>query len=209
MSKRIHERLLEKSKNKHKYIYRIFTKNGVVYLKKSNRDLFEYMFNLICSQQLSTKAAKNIWNKVEDLALNKRISLLQLCDPNFYEDIKSCGLSKNKMRAISLLKIAFEKKQISKKMLSKMNEIEMGENIQKLWGFGPWSADMTAMFYFGKSNIWADGDLILNRMIRKISLHEKIEYDLLIKHYEPYKSYLALHMWKANNSEQLFLKNVT
>lgn len=204
MSKKIHERLLEKSKNKHKYIYRIFTKNGVVYLKKSNRDLFEYMFNLICSQQLSTKAAKNIWNKVEDLALNKRISLLQLCDPNFYEDIKSCGLSKNKMRAISLLKIAFEKKQISKKMLSKMNEIEMGENIQKLWGFGPWSADMVAMFYFGKSNIWADGDLILNRIIRQISLHEKVKYETLIKHYEPYKSYLALHIWKANNSGQLF-----
>ena len=203
MTKEIHEKLLEKSKNKHKYIYRIFKKNGVIYLKKSNRDLFEYMFNLICSQQLSTKAAENIWKKVEDLVLHKGISFLQLCDPNFYEDIRACGLSKNKIKAISLLKIAFENKQISKKIYSKMEEIEMSTNIQKLWGFGPWSADMIAMFYFGKSNIWADGDLILNRMIRKISLHEKIEFDILIKHYEPYKSYLALHIWKANNSGQL------
>ena len=203
MTKVIHEKLLEKSKNKHKYIYRIFKKNGVIYLKKSNRDLFEYMFNLICSQQLSTKAAENIWKKVEDLVLHKGISFLQLCDPIFYKDIRACGLSKNKIKAISLLKIAFENKQISKKMYSKMEEIEMSTNIQKLWGFGPWSADMIAMFYFGRSNIWADGDLILNRMIRKISLHEKIEFDILIKHYEPYKSYLALHIWKANNSGRL------
>ena len=200
MSKEIHEKLLEKSENKHSYIYRIFKKNGVIYLKKSNRDLFEYMFNLICSQQLSTKAAENIWKKVEQLASKNGMSFIQLCDPDHYEDIKTCGLSKNKIKAILLLKKAFEEKRISKKMYLRMDSIEMSENIQKLWGFGPWSADMIAMFYFGKSNIWADGDLILNRMIRRISFHEKIEYDMLLKHYEPYKSYLALHFWKASDS---------
>ena len=62
-SKHNHTYMYETS-YKHNYIYRIFTKNGVIYLKKSNRDLFEYMFNIICSQQLTTKAAKNIWKKV-------------------------------------------------------------------------------------------------------------------------------------------------
>ena len=81
-----------------------------------------------------------------------------------------------------------------------MNDAELSVFIQSLWGFGPWSAEMTAMFFFGMPDVWAKKDLILDRCIRKIAKLEDQNDEKIIQFYSPFKTYLALHIWKANNS---------
>ena len=78
MSKKIHNILLERSLEQHRSLNSIFTKNGVIFLKKSKKNLFEFMVNLIISQQLSTKAANSIWNNVKDLENSKMLSLMEI-----------------------------------------------------------------------------------------------------------------------------------
>ena len=114
MSKKIHNILLERSIEQHRSLNDIFTKNGVIFLKKSKKNLFEFMVNLIISQQLSTKAANSIWKNVKDLENSKMLSLMEIFSKKNSDTLKNCGLSKNKVKAAILLRKRFEEKKIDK-----------------------------------------------------------------------------------------------
>ena len=114
MSKKIHNILLERSIKQHRSLNDIFTKNGVIFLKKSKKNLFEFMVNLIISQQLSTKAANSIWKNVKDLENSKMLSLMEIFSKKNSDTLKNCGLSKNKVKAAILLRQWFEEKKLIK-----------------------------------------------------------------------------------------------
>ena len=200
MSKKIHNILLERSLEQHRSLNEIFRNNGVIFLKKSKKNLFAFMINLIISQQLSTKAANAIWKNVKELEKTKMLSLMEICSKKNSDILENCGLSKNKTKAAILLSQSFKQNKINEDALSKMNESELSLFIQSLWGFGPWSAEIIAMFFYGMPDIWAKKDLILNRYIKLIAKLENESYENIIQVYSPFKTYLALHIWKANNS---------
>ena len=200
MSKKIHNILLERSLEQHRSLNEIFRNNGVIFLKKSKKNLFAFMINLIISQQLSTKAANAIWKNVKELEKTKMLSLMEICSKKNSDILENCGLSKNKTKAAILLRQSFKQNKINEDALSKMNESELSLFIQSLWGFGPWSAEIIAMFFYGMPDIWAKKDLILNRYIKLIARLENESYENIIQVYSPFKTYLALHIWKANNS---------
>jgi len=200
MSKKIHNILLERSLEQHRSLNEIFRNNGVIFLKKSKKNLFAFMINLIISQQLSTKAANAIWKNVKELEKTKMLSLMEICSKKNSDILENCGLSKNKTKAAILLRQSFKQNKINEDTLSKMNESELSLFIQSLWGFGPWSAEIIAMFFYGMPDIWAKKDLILNRYIKLIAKLENESYENIIQVYSPFKTYLALHIWKANNS---------
>ncbi len=77
-----------------------------------------------------------------------------------------------------------------------MDEQEYRQCITNLWGFGDWSAEMIAIFYLGRTNIWSEKDLILNKGINEICSESNITPDELLKLIDPYQSYLALHIWR-------------
>ena len=200
MSKKIHNILLERSLEQHRSLNEIFRNNGVIFLKKSKKNLFAFMINLIISQQLSTKAANAIWKNVKELEKTKMLSLMEICSKKNSDILENCGLSKNKTKAAILLRQSFKQNKINEDVLSKMNESELSLFIQSLWGFGPWSAEIIAMFFYGMPDIWAKKDLILDRYIKIIAKLENESYENIIQVYSPFKTYLALHIWKANNS---------
>ena len=107
MSKKIHNILLERSLEQHRSLNDIFTKNGVIFLKKSKKNLFEFMVNLIISQQLSTKAANSIWKNVKGLENSKMLPLMEIFTKKNSDTLKNCGLSKNKVKAAILLRQKF------------------------------------------------------------------------------------------------------
>ena len=166
MSKKIHNILLERSLEQHRSLNEIFRNNGVIFLKKSKKNLFAFMINLIISQQLSTKAANAIWKNVKELEKTKMLSLMEICSKKNSDILENCGLSKNKTKAAILLRESFKQNKINEDALSKMNESELSLFIQSLWGFGPWSAEIIAMFFYGMPDIWAKKDLILDRYIK-------------------------------------------
>ena len=77
-----------------------------------------------------------------------------------------------------------------------MDDETYKKTITSLWGFGDWSAEMIAIFYLGKTNIWSEKDLILNKGINQICDQCKLTPDELLKIVDPYQSYLALHIWR-------------
>ncbi|GIT37785.1 MAG: hypothetical protein Ct9H300mP6_16530 [Gammaproteobacteria bacterium] len=66
----------------------------------------------------------------------------------------------------------------------------------KPMGIWDWSAEMIAIFYLGRTNVWSEKDLILNKGINEICSESNITPDQLLKLIDPYQSYLALHIWR-------------
>lgn len=197
MSKVIHKQLLKISKEHCKPLEAIMKSNGVISIEiPENLELFDCLAQTVAEQQLSYKAAKKIWSKVKSSSQKRKLRLIDYFDSKYINSIRKDGLSKNKIKAIIGAKKAVIDQKITLDKLSAMDNEEYRQCITSLWGFGDWSAEMIAIFYLGRTNIWSEKDLILNRGINEICAESNITPDQLLKLMDPYQSYLALHIWR-------------
>ena len=197
MSKLIHKNLLKLSSEHCKPLEAIIKSNGVISIDiPEDLELFDCLAQTVCEQQLSYKAAKNIWSKIKLSSQKRKLALIDYFDSKYINSIRKDGLSKNKIKSIIGAKKAILEKKITLEKLSSMDEQEYRQCITNLWGFGDWSAEMIAIFYLGRTNIWSEKDLILNKGINEICSESNITPDELLKLIDPYQSFLALHIWR-------------
>ena len=197
MSKKIHQHLLKVS-NKHcPALETIIRQNGIINIDTpKNLNIFDCLAQTVVEQQLSYKAAKSIWGKIKNTAASLNLSLIDYFDDLNTNVIRENGLSKNKIKAIMGAKKEIENGNLTFKIISNMDYPEYKKTITQLWGFGDWSAEMIAIFYLGKTNIWSEKDLILNRGIHELCDKSEINPEKLLALMDPYQSYLALHLWR-------------
>jgi DNA-3-methyladenine glycosylase II len=194
---KIHNHLLKISAEHCKPLAAIIKANGVINIEiPTDIELFDCLAQTVVEQQLSYKAAKSIWNKIKTSSEGRNIKLIDYFDSKYVAHIRKDGLSENKIKAILGAKEAVNGGEITLKGLSEMNDIEFKASITGLWGFGDWSAEMIAIFYLGRTNIWSEKDLILNKGINRICEQCELTPHELLEIVDPYQSYLALHIWR-------------
>ena len=197
MSKLIHKHLLKLSSEHCKPLEAIIKSNGIIRIDiTEDLELFDCLAQTVCEQQLSYKAAKNIWSKIKSSSQTRKLALIDYFDSKYINSIRKDGLSKNKIKSIMGAKKAILEKNITLEKLSAMDEQDYRQCITSLWGFGDWSAEMIAIFYLGRTNVWSEKDLILSKGINEICSKSNITPDELLKLIDPYQSYLALHIWR-------------
>lgn len=198
MSKIIHEKLITITQRKFKPLHKIVVANGPQHLRKNHKDdLFTYLANTVTGQQLSNQAAATIWGRVVKAAQDSNESLFDFCCEQNVEALRACGLSRNKIKAIIGVKEACTNGVLDSQKLMKADYEELRKTISSLWGFGTWSADMIAIFYFGMKDVWSNEDLSLRRALGVVANNDPKIEQAILEHTTPYKSYLALHLWKA------------
>ena len=197
MSKKVHNYLLKTGDKYCPLLSKIVTQNGVITIDvPKNLDVFDCFAQTVVEQQLSYKAAKSIWRKVTDSAKDMNIKLIDYFDEKNFELIKINGLSKNKIKSIMGAKEAINNGSISMNIIQELPYKEYKDLVKSLWGFGDWSAEMIAIFYLGRTNVWSDGDLMLKKGIEEICENSSITPDELVELVDPFQSYLALHIWR-------------
>ena len=197
MSKKVHQYLLDISKKHCSPLESIIKHNGVINIDvPKDLDIFDCFAKTVVEQQLSYKAAKSIWKKINSSALENNLSLIDYFDRKYIKKIRNNGLSRNKIKSILGAKESIISGEISLDKISKMDYIDYKKTITKLWGFGDWSAEMIAIFYLGKTNIWSEKDLILNRIMNELCRESGLTNNELLRLIDPYQSYLALHIWR-------------
>ena len=197
MTQKIHNHLLKISAEHCKPLESIIKANGFINIEiPTDLELFDCLAQTVVEQQLSYKAAKSIWNKIKISSEERKIKLIDYFDTKYIADIRKDGLSENKIKAILGAKEAVSVGEITLKGLSEMNDIEFKASITGLWGFGDWSAEMIAIFYLGRTNVWSEKDLILNKGINQICEQCELTPHELLEIVDPYQSYLALHIWR-------------
>ena len=165
----------------------------------TKNDPFFSLCRTIVGQQISTKAADSIWSKFEKKC-NKRIIpkiVLKLSSKN----LKSAGLSRQKVSYLKNIAKAFRNKSFSVKELKKMNDEEAINYIIKLKGLGVWSAEMFLMFNLNRPDIFPIKDIGLLRAIsknyRKSYPPSKSFLDKISELHRGYRTVFTWYMWRS------------
>ena len=101
MSVDIHNRLLDLA-NKHcRPLETIILDNGVINIQvPNNLDVFDCLAQTVVEQQLSYKAAKSIWKKINNSAKELDMKLMDYLSEENTISMRNDGLSNNKIKAI-------------------------------------------------------------------------------------------------------------
>ena len=197
MNKKAHNHLLKVGNNYCPALSQIVSNNGIIEINVDKTiDVFECLAQTVVEQQVSYKAAKSIWKKVKASAASKGFDLIDYFDEKNKSSLRNDGLSQNKIKSIMGAKKAINDGLISLEKLEQLSYDDYKKLIKSLWGFGDWSAEMIAIFYLGRTNVWSDGDLMLSKGINEICLDTETSPQQLIDMVDPFQSYLALHIWR-------------
>ena len=171
----------------------------------SRKDVFYSLCKSIIGQQISVAAANSVFSKFRKKCNNK-INAKKVSKLTFYQ-IKSCGLSRQKVLGIKSLAKNILDKSFDPKLIKKMNDEEAIEYLSNLRQIGRWSAEMILLFTYNRSNIWPIQDIGL---LRAISKNYKKKYlppdrfvNLLQKRFTPYCSVATWYLWRSIDPEPI------
>ena len=172
---------------------------------RSRRDIFFSLCKSIIGQQISVAAANSVFLKFKKKC-NNRITAKVVNNLSFIQ-LKSCGLSKQKVKGIQSLAKQILDKTFNPRLISKMSDEEAILYLSQLRQIGRWSAEMILLFTYNRSNIWPVQDIGL---LRAISKNYKKNYlppekfvKLLKKRFSPYCSVATWYLWRSIDPEPI------
>ena len=124
-----------------------------------------------------------------------------------FNNLKSCGLSKQKVKGIKDLAKRTLNKTFKPSLINKMTDEEAIEYLSDLRQIGRWSAEMILLFTFNRSNIWPLQDIGLLRAIsnnyNKKYFPPKVFLNKLYKKFTPYCSVATWYLWRSIDNEPI------
>ena len=171
----------------------------------TRNDVFFSLCKSIIGQQISVAAANSVFFKFKKKCKNK-INARTVSKLSF-SSLKSCGLSKQKVKGIKDLAKRTLNKTFKPNLIKKMTDEEAIEYLSDLRQIGRWSAEMILLFTFNRSNIWPLQDIGLLRAIsnnyNKKYFPPKIFLDKLYKRFTPYCSVATWYLWRSIDNEPI------
>ena len=171
----------------------------------TRNDIFFSLCKSIIGQQISVAAANSVFLKFKKKCKNK-ISAKTVSKLSF-NNLKSCGLSRQKVKGIQDLAKRTLNKSFKPRLIKKMTDEEAIEYLSELRQIGRWSAEMILLFTFNRSNIWPLQDIGL---LRAISNNYKKKYfppkkfvDQLYKKFTPFCSVATWYLWRSIDDDPI------
>lgn len=158
-------------------------------------DLFAALVHSIVGQQISTKAHETIWGRIEAafgaITPDKILSLKD-------EELQSVGISFRKVTYIKRAAQKIHSGEFDIQALQELDDAEVARRLSSLDGIGLWSAEMLMLFSMHRPNILSYDDLAIQRGLRMVYHHRRIDRKLFEKYrrrYTPYGSVASLYLW--------------
>ena len=171
----------------------------------SRRDIFFSLCKSIIGQQISVAAANSVFLRFKKKCKN-RINAKVVSKLSFNQ-LKSCGLSKQKVKGIKSLAKQTLNKSFNPRLISKMSDEDAIIYLSNLKQIGRWSAEMILLFTYNRPNVWPIQDIGL---LRAISKNYKKKYlppekfvMLLKKKFSPYCSVATWYLWRSIDPEPI------
>ncbi len=163
-------------------------------------DAYGALLRAIVGQQLSTKAARTIYNRVLDLFSGGTPSPQQLLDADV-ADLRGAGLSGRKVEYLQDLAAHVISGELELERLDELADEEAIEEIVAVRGLGQWTAEMFLIFHLERPDVLSGGDLGIRKAIQ-------IEYELdqmptpqqvveLGERWSPHRSLASLYLWES------------
>ena len=171
----------------------------------SRKDIFFSLCKSIVGQQISVAAANSVFLKFKKRC-NNQINAKKISKISFSQ-LKSCGLSRQKVIGIKSLAKQIIDKSFKPKLILKMSDEDAIIYLSNLKQIGRWSAEMILLFTYNRPNIWPVQDIGL---LRAISKNYKKKYlppekfvNTLKKNFSPYCSVATWYLWRSIDPEPI------
>ena len=171
----------------------------------TRKNIFLSLCNSIIGQQISVAAANSVFLKFKKKCKNK-ISPTTINSLTFSQ-LKSCGLSRQKVKGIKSLAKKMIKREFKPHLIKNMSDERAIEYLSELRQIGRWSAEMILLFTYNRSNIWPVQDIGL---LRAISNNYGKKYfppnsfvKKLQKKFTPYCSVATWYLWRSIDDDPI------
>lgn len=158
-------------------------------------DLFKRMITSIIRQQVSMASASAIRERLYD-AID--ITPKAILETNL-ETLHDVGLSQQKATYIQNIATAFNENEYSREYFHEMTDDEVMTELTNIKGVGPWTARMQLMFGLGRPDIFPVEDLGIRKGMTTLFNEDltRAEMQERATHWQPYRSYASLYIWRA------------
>lgn len=181
-------------KQKDKRLGEVIEKVGHIY-RETDIDLFSSVIRHIIGQQISTKAQATIWQRMQDafgIVTADKITTSKI------NELQSFGMTYRKVEYITDFSKKVKNGSFDLEAIWQKTDEEAIAELSSLKGIGVWTAEMILLFCMECPDIFSFNDLAIQRGLRMVYHHKKIERKLFEKYrrrFSPYCSVASLYLW--------------
>ena len=158
-------------------------------------DLFSSVVHHIVGQQITTKAQETIWRRLrETLGEVNAETVLAAGVPA----LQSLGMTFRKAEYITDFAERVHSGAFDPESIRQKSDEDAIRELSALKGIGVWTAEMILLFCMQRPNIFSYDDLAIQRGLRMVYHHRKIDRKLFEKYrrrFSPYCSVASLYLW--------------
>ncbi len=166
--------------------------------REIDTDLFSAVVHHIIGQQISTKAQATIWQRMQDaLGQVNAETILSAGVSN----LQALGISFRKAEYITDFARKVHTGEFDIEAVSQMSDTDAISALSSLKGIGVWTAEMILLFCMQRPDIFSYDDLAIQRGLRMVYHHRRIDRKLFEKYrrrFSPYCSVASLYLWAVS-----------
>ncbi len=181
-------------KSKDKTLSDVIDKIGHIN-REVDTDLFSSVVHHIIGQQISTKAQATIWQRI-----NKGLGVLNVDSiiNAGVEKLQSFGMTFRKAEYITDFSAKIKNGEFDLDGIWYKSDKDAIDELVSLKGIGVWTAEMILLFCMQRQNVLSFDDLAIQRGLRMVYHHRRIDRKLFEKYrrrFSPYCSVASLYLW--------------
>ena len=163
-------------------------------------DAYGALLRSIVGQQLSTKAARSIFERLTALFDDRTPTPRELLETD-PEKLREVGLSRAKVAYLRDLAEHVEDRELDLERIADLPDEEVAAQLTQIKGLGPWTVDMFLIFHLGRPDVVPVGDLGIRRAVQTAygldELPDAAEIERIAEPWRPHRSLASLYLWRS------------
>jgi DNA-3-methyladenine glycosylase II len=163
-------------------------------------DAYGSLVRTIVGQQLSTKAARTIYARLDTLFGDRPPTPAELLAAED-EVLREVGLSRQKIGYLRDLAARVRSGELELHALQELTDEEVSREITAVKGLGRWSADMFLIFHLRRPDVLPVGDLGIRRAVERAyglpGLPDQDALRSIAGPWRPHRTLACLYLWKT------------
>ena len=181
-------------RNKDKKLSEVIDQIGMIE-REVDTVLFSAVVHHIIGQQISTKAQATIWQRMKETLGEVNAVTILSAD---ISKLQSLGMTFRKAEYITDFARKVHEGVFDLEKVDQMSDEAAIKELASLKGIGVWTAEMILLFCLQRPDIFSYDDLAIQRGLRMVYHHCKIDRKLFEKYrrrFSPYCSVASLYLW--------------
>ena len=164
------------------------------------KNRFQALVRSIIAQQISGKAARSIWRRVQDATRPRRLTADVLASLPI-ERLRELGLSPQKASYLHDLAAKVSSGAVRLHRMQRMTDDEVISELVQVKGIGVWTAQMFLIFSLGRLDVFPHDDLGVRMAVRRhyglSDLPDKLQALQIAAPWRPYATVASWYCWRS------------